>query len=171
MSTFLLPDQPMFVPGSSSTKIAALADWMKGHWALLFSQPEDFAPDIDASCGSVEQLSETLRARRIKPLAVLPAERWLPRNWIDALYEEQCLVVLPEVDEGIVLDVRERMLRAELERLLPPYVVVVDPNLQRRATIGYRANSPRRLAEILTVVELLQSAHASAPTKLELEMA
>jgi len=154
MSTFLMPERSLLAADCVRASIYDVRQWLRGHWALLFSHPEDFQSEAEAA---MPVLRPAFRSRRVKPLAAAFDTYVRSAGWVEDIYHDDSLVFLPESDEGIVLDVAERELRAELSALLSPFVVVLDGDLRRRATLTYRPSTRRTLSDILRVVDVLQT--------------
>ena len=144
-----------------------LQDWLQGHWALLFSNPEDFAPPATTPPGFIACVADELRRARTKVLTVLerlsPAE---PGNWLQQASGDRSRIVLDGgAPDDRVVDLASHALLHKLLALERPYVLVVDEHGRCRSTITYRArriDRPRTLTELLCVVAALRGDGISA---------
>lgn len=166
-----------------SGRSTQLREWLAGHWAVLFSNPEDFAPHPGTPAGFVSRLSHDLAQCHAK--AITLGEDIVPgrRSWIDDAVEDDSLVVLDgDSGEDTVLDFAERALALKVASLTGPFVLLLDENGCCRSTIiyrtaGYRNRDFRRRAatrarpegnpagrtieDILRVIEVLRSGGTS----------
>jgi hypothetical protein len=134
--------------------VVALHDWLQGHWALVFSDPDDFAPHASTPQGFMTCLADELRRARTKPLAVL--NRWhsgLAASWLQHATSDRSLIVLEPASHEPVIDFSTRALALKLARLQPPYVLILDEQARCRSTLCYR---PRGIDRARTVEELLR---------------
>jgi hypothetical protein len=138
-----------------------LQGWLQGHWALLFSNPEDFAPPATTPPGFMACVAEELNRARTKALVVLDRlPQAGPASWLQQATGDRSLILLDcgALNEPVV-ELATRALLRKLLELERPYVLVLDEYGRCRSTITYRArriDRPRTLGELLCVVAALR---------------
>ena len=133
-----------------------LRNWLNGQWAVLFSNPEDFAPHPSTPEGFITLLADDFAACGVKPIK-LGNDDAAP-SWLDYAGADSARVVLDD-DDGPVIDLAERTLAVKIEGLNSPFVIVLDANARCRTTIKYdarRLERARTIQDVLTVVQVLQ---------------
>lgn len=138
------------IPVNTSLPVLTLHEWLQGSWALLFSDPEDFAPQQGTPHGFMARIADELRRADTKALA-LARDAEPAQGWLRQATEQHAIVVL-RPDAGRIVDFTARSLTRVLEKLEPPFVLVLDELGRCRSTISYR---PRRIDRVHTVQELL----------------
>lgn len=123
--------------------LPALRAWLDGAWGMIFSHPQDFEqPGFERDRWLVV-LSQEFRTAGVRPLACPRDGARADAGWISAVTGE-----VPEVAlEGAVADLAARQLRAEILGLGTRFVLAVDGQLRRRATLTYR-HAPLQLSPI-----------------------
>ena len=152
----------------SSTGRVRLRDWLGGKWAVLFSNPEDFAPRPSTPAGFITLLADDFAACDVKPIS-LGRGHESPPSWLDYAGSDSARVVLDRDEEaGHIVDLAERTLAVKIGRLTAPFVIVIDANARCRTTISYdsrRVERARTIQEVLTVVQILQRRLPGGPQK------
>lgn len=140
--------------------VAGLRDCLQGDWALLFSNPEDFAPHASTPPGFLTHVAEQFRRTRTRPFAVIhQLQQSLASTWLQLATDDRSLLVLDCAASQRVVDFATRALMHKLRRLEPPYVLVLDERGRCRSTLCYRAgciDRPCTVAELLCVVTALR---------------
>jgi hypothetical protein len=158
MSTLLLDDSSQFSPPLSANACAhacaiTLHDWLQGSWALLFSNPDDFAPHASTPPGFMACLADELRRAHTKPLVLANRLQQGTRiNWLQHATDDRSVIVLRGTGTGQIIDFSTRALVLKLKCLPPPFVLILDDHGLCRSTISYR---PRRIDRLRTVQDLL----------------
>jgi alkyl hydroperoxide reductase subunit AhpC len=154
MATLLI-DQPSNAARASASSIALRA-WLNGSWALLFSNPEHFAPNASTPKGYLTCLASVLGENGIK-LIELASQSSGP-SWIDESDPERLSLALasPQAD---VLDLHAHTLSKKIQETARPFVMVLDQNSQCRTTVNYRPENitrPRTLEDIVETIYVLR---------------
>jgi alkyl hydroperoxide reductase subunit AhpC len=146
--------------------VVGLHDCLQGHWALLFSNPEDFAPHASTPPGFLTYLADGFKRARTKPFTVIhQVQQSHAATWLQHASDDRSLFVLDCAARRPVVDFATRALVRKLRRLEPPYVLVLDENGRCRSTISYRAqrvDRPRTVEELLCVVTVLRGDRSEA---------
>ncbi|HVF18192.1 MAG TPA: hypothetical protein VNA21_14825, partial [Steroidobacteraceae bacterium] len=69
MATMILSNKPLATAELAHERIVALRDWLDGHWAAVFSNPNDFAPSPTTPAGFITCIADAVLAAGIKPIA------------------------------------------------------------------------------------------------------
>jgi hypothetical protein len=165
MTTLLMAEDA--VPGQLHGHPPALGlqQCLQGHWALLFSNPEDFAPHPSTPAGFMRCVADDLQRARTRAFAVAhrleqsPPNGWLQQVTADVAPGRSLIVLECGANGGRVVDLATRALAHKLRQLATPYVLVLDEHGRCRSTISYRArriDRPRSLTELLCMVVALR---------------
>jgi alkyl hydroperoxide reductase subunit AhpC len=159
---------------SAGAQKVRLREWLGGQWAVLFSNPEDFAPHPTTPEGFITLLADDFAACGAKPLSLDEGsgEESTP-SWLDFAGADTSNIVLDsDAQTGQIVDLAERTLALKLDRLLchspARFVIVLDEKARCRTTITYNRNSTARnrtIEDVLTVVQVLQRRTPVAPQK------
>jgi alkyl hydroperoxide reductase subunit AhpC len=143
----------------------ALRDWLAGHWAVLFSNPEHFAPHPTTPMGFITLLAEDFVTSGAKPIMVT-GHAGSRSNWLDYAGADCTDIVIAHSDrDDQVVNLSERALALTIERLTSPFVIVIDANGRCRSTFMYQATAGdrgRSIEEVLSVVQVLRSGTSAA---------
>jgi hypothetical protein len=132
-----------------------LHEWLDGEWALLFSNPEDFEPQIQHG---LEALRQGFGTRGVRALAVMrdgPAQS----SWVDELHGSWQPVRLrePPFAAADKVSFAARALRGELLTLQSRYVLFIDGALKRHGVLKYgAAGHPGSPSELLVSLDTLR---------------
>ncbi|WP_417689710.1 peroxiredoxin [Pseudidiomarina sp.] len=135
-------------------------DWAKGSWVFFFSHPADYTPVCTTEMGRTAQLAEQFAARNVKPLGLSTDSVEEHNGWINDVNETQNT----QVKFPIVADKDKKV--AELYDMIHPgesetaavrSVFIIDPNQKIRLTMTYPMSVGRNFAEILRVIDALQT--------------
>jgi alkyl hydroperoxide reductase subunit AhpC len=140
-------------------RVVALQEWLSGHWAIVLSNPEDFAPHASTPCGFVNYFADGVLAAGVKPIAFGHSLEPLAPSWLDHAVNDDSVVLL-EQDGDRVVDLAERALAAQLAALRGPFVLILDQRGRCRLTLQYRQQSrqhrPCTMRDLLEMVEVLR---------------
>jgi hypothetical protein len=142
MTTLVLPESRSNASvGSSST--VPLREWLAGHWAILFSHPDDFDQEQLERDRWLTLVSRSFSTHGLRAMALDRFgydARGTSHGWLAEL-GGGCAAVLstaPPV-EGALLDFRASTLRAEIARSGPRFAMIIDSDLRCQRTMHYRA--------------------------------
>lgn len=146
----------------SHEHVVSLRDWLDGHWAVVFSHPEDFAPHPSTPCGFIACLADGILAAGIKPIVWATSLLDPISSWLDHAFNDDAVVVLNAEDHGVV-DLSERTLAARLQRPHQRFVLIADENGRHRTTLTYTStrDRPRTLLDVVEVIAELRDSIAS----------
>jgi len=164
------------VPSSStaSTQRTPLREWLGGQWAVLFSNPEDFAPHPTTPEGFITLLADDFAACGAKPISFdAGSGTESTPSWLDFAGTDATKIVLnSDAQAGQIVDLAERTLAMKLDRLLNQlpsrFVIVLDEKARCRTTITYNRSPTARnrtIEDVLTVVQVLRHRVPAAPQK------
>jgi alkyl hydroperoxide reductase subunit AhpC len=143
---------------SSSTK-ARLRDWLDGKWAVLFSNPEDFAPHPTTPEGFITLLADDFAACGVKPITLGKGDG-TTNSWLDFAGADTTNVVLDgDPEPAAIVDLAQRTLAKTIRRLTSRFVIVLDEKARCRTTINYdarRVAHHRTIEDVLNMVQVLQ---------------
>ena len=135
-------------------------DWANGSWVFFFSHPADYTPVCTTEMGRTAQLAEQFAARNVKPLGLSTDTVEEHKGWMNDVNETQNT----QVKFPIVADKDKKV--AELYEMIHPgesvtaavrSVFIIDPNHKIRLTMTYPMSVGRNFAEILRVIDALQT--------------
>tara|TARA_B100001059_G_C17817563_1_gene576225 strand:- start:899 stop:1624 length:726 start_codon:yes stop_codon:yes gene_type:complete len=135
-------------------------DWAKGSWTFFFSHPADYTPVCTTEMGRTAQLAPEFEKRNVKPLGLSTDTVEEHLGWIKDVNETQNTVL----EFPIVADKDKKV--AELYDMIHPdeddtaavrSVFIIDPNMKIRLTMTYPMAVGRNFAEILRVIDALQT--------------
>jgi peroxiredoxin (alkyl hydroperoxide reductase subunit C) len=135
----------------------------QGSWLILFSHPADFTPVCTTEFVAFARMADALRARNVELLGLSIDSVYAHIAWVRAIEEHfQVKVPFPVIAD---LDMRV----ARLYGMIMPgesateasrCVFIIDPNRIVRAMIYYPLSLGRNTAEILRVIDALQTSDA-----------
>lgn len=160
MSTLILASRHALNADARPHRVRRLREWLEGHWGLLYSNPEDFAPHPSTPRGFISRLGGEFEHCNVKPIVLGSDFGTAPPSWLDIAMEDDSLVIVDAdgVDEPVI-DLAERALAMQLAGIDGRFVMILDANGRCRSTISYRPrriDRPRTLTDLLNVVEVLQ---------------
>ncbi|CAB0150313.1 putative peroxiredoxin [Pseudidiomarina piscicola] len=135
-------------------------DWAQGSWVFFFSHPADYTPVCTTEMGRTAQLAEQFAARNVKPLGLSTDSVEEHNGWINDINETQNTKVgFPIVadKDTKVAELYEMIHPGESETAAVRSVFIIDPNQKIRLTMTYPMSVGRNFAEILRVIDALQT--------------
>lgn len=148
-------DRTSFAANAFRSRIA-LHRWLDGSWALLFSNPEHFAPHESTPKGYLTCLASILADNGIKLIEL--QSQSTEASWIDASDPNRQLLFVTSHNTD-VLDLRAHTLIKKIRETSHPFVMVIDQHLQCRTTLNYRPENitrPRTLEDIVETIYVLR---------------
>ena len=144
----------------TSTGTIIFHDWIGTECAFFFSHPGDFTPVCTTEIGWTAHLADAFATRHVKPLGLSTDTVAEHLKWIKDVNETQhTTVTFP-----IVADPDCRVARLydmihdhESTTAAVRSVFIIDPKKAIRLTMTYPMNVGRNFAEILRVIDALQT--------------
>ncbi len=135
-------------------------EWAGDSWVFFFSHPADFTPVCTTEMGRTSQLNGEFEKRNTKPIGLSTDTVDAHLKWIEDVDATQnTTLTFP-----IVADADKKV--AELYGMIHPNesenatirsVFIIDPNKKVRMTLTYPMSCGRNFAEILRVIDALQT--------------
>ncbi|KAJ5398858.1 hypothetical protein N7501_002391 [Penicillium viridicatum] len=143
-------------------------EWIGDKWAILFSHPADFTPVCTTELGAFSKLEPEFTQRGVKLIGLSANALDSHEEWIKDINE----VASTQVKFPIIADAERKvaflydMIDAQdLENVDSKgiaftirSVFIIDPAKKIRLTLAYPASTGRNTAEVLRVVDSLQTA-------------
>ena len=118
----------------------SLRQWLGGHWAILFSHPDDFVHcelELDRWLAIV---GDAFARARVRPIALSRRTRPIDQGWVSELGGPTRLVCLKERTlRSAALDFHARRLRAFIESVEQRFALIIDSELRARQSLLYGA--------------------------------
>ncbi|KAF2240587.1 thioredoxin-like protein [Trematosphaeria pertusa] len=142
--------------------------WLNGSWAILFSHPADFTPVCTTELGAFAKLKDEFDKRGVKMIGLSANELGSHDQWISDINE----VCSTNVQFPIIADADRKVAwlydmisQDDLDKLAKEggiaftirSVYVIDPDKKIRLTMLYPASTGRNTAEVLRVIDSLQT--------------
>lgn len=138
-------------------------DWIGTDWVFFFSHPGDFTPVCTTEIGRTTQLADAFAKRHVKLLGLSTDTVAEHLKWIkDVDQTQHTTVTFPIVaDSGCAVAWLYGMIHPhESETAAVRSVFIIDPKKSVRLTMTYPMNVGRNFAEILRVIDALQTTDA-----------
>ena len=135
-------------------------DWAKGSWVFFFSHPADYTPVCTTEMGRTAQLAPEFEKRNVKPLGLSTDTVDAHKGWINDVNDTQnTLLEFPIVadQERKVAELYDMIHPGESQTATVRSVFIIDPDQKIRLTMTYPMTVGRNFAEILRVIDALQT--------------
>ncbi|MEC9320376.1 MAG: peroxiredoxin, partial [Pseudomonadota bacterium] len=135
-------------------------DWAKGSWVFFFSHPADYTPVCTTEMGRTSQLAPEFAKRNVKPLGLSTDTVEAHNGWINDVNDTQnTLLEFPIVadQERKVAELYDMIHPGESQTATVRSVFIIDPEQKIRLTMTYPMTVGRNFAEILRVIDALQT--------------
>lgn len=139
-------------------RIVSLLDWLEGHWAIVMSHPDDFAPPPTTPTGFTNRLADQMLAADVKPIAFGHSLELMTPNWLDHAVNDDAVVLLDTNGDRIV-DLAERALATRLATCTGRFVSILDERGRCRTILHYVESlrtRPRTLRDLMEIVAVLR---------------
>ncbi len=150
---------PDFTADTSAGSIT-FHDWIGKEWVFFFSHPGDFTPVCTTEIGRTAQLADAFAKRHVKPLGLSTDTVEEHLKWIEDVDATQhATVTFPIVadPDGTVARLYDMIHEHESTTAAVRSVFIIDPQKTIRLTMTYPMNVGRNFAEILRVIDALQT--------------
>ncbi|MFA3917003.1 peroxiredoxin [Ruegeria hyattellae] len=135
-------------------------EWIGEEWAFFFSHPADFTPVCTTEMCRTSQLSEQFTKRGVKAIGLSTDTVEEHVKWIDDVYDIQNtdlrFPIVADADLKIA-KLYDMIHPSECETAAVRSVFIIDPDKKIRLTMTYPMSVGRNFAEILRVVDALQT--------------
>lgn len=152
--------------GTANTRATpGLRDWLAGHWAVLFSNPEHFAPHATTPAGFITLLAQDFATCGVKPIKIGTCAE-TAASWLDYAGTDRANVIIDRDSDDQIVDLLERTLALTIDRLDKPFVIVLDALGRCRSTMTYQPRHGERrrtIEDMLSVVQVLKAGTRSKP--------
>jgi alkyl hydroperoxide reductase subunit AhpC len=124
-----------------------LTEWLRGDWAVLLSDAEDFAPHPSTPPSYLARLNFEFLKRQTKPL-VLASDPWArDESWVRDLTGDDSLIVCDD---------------AQLARLPRPFVLALDAGGRVRVTLRYPRFTMKRRCDVREILQMIDAMKETA---------
>jgi peroxiredoxin (alkyl hydroperoxide reductase subunit C) len=135
-------------------------EWAGDSWVFFFSHPADFTPVCTTEMGSTAQLAGEFEKRNTKPLGLSTDTAEEHLKWIDDVNDTQHtdlkFPILADADLSIAR-MYDMIHPQQSETAAVRSVFIIDPDKKIRLTMTYPMSVGRNFAEILRVIDALQT--------------
>ncbi|KKK12265.1 peroxiredoxin PRX1 [Aspergillus rambellii] len=168
-------EQPRLRLGSTAPNFQALTthgeidfhDWIGDSWAILFSHPADFTPVCTTELGAFARMKDEFAKRGVKMIGLSANDLGSHDEWIKDINEiSNTSVQFPIIADAdrTVAFLYDMIDQQELDNLAEKgiaftirSVFIIDPAKKIRLTMSYPASTGRNSAEVLRVIDSLQT--------------
>lgn len=136
-------------------------------WAILFSHPADFTPVCTTELGAFAKLKDEFAARNVKMIGLSANDLGSHGKWIDDINEvsntQLQFPIIADADRKIALlyDMLDHQDTLNIDQKGIAFTIrsvfVIDPAKKVRLTMMYPASCGRNTAEVLRVIDSLQT--------------
>ncbi|OCL08642.1 thioredoxin-like protein [Glonium stellatum] len=142
-------------------------EFIGNSWAILFSHPADFTPVCTTELGAFAKLKDEFEKRDVKMIGLSANDLTSHDKWVEDI-NEVCQTnlqfpIIADADRKIAYMydmIDQRDLDNIAEKGIPftiRSVFIIDPNKKIRLTMMYPASTGRNTAEVLRVIDSLQT--------------
>lgn len=142
--------------------------WLGGSWAILFSHPADFTPVCTTELGAFARLKDQFDQRGVKMIGLSANDLGSHDKWVADINEfadtRVRFPIIADADRRVAFlydmishDDLEKFNREGGVAFTIRSVFVIDPAKKIRLTMMYPASTGRNTAEVLRVIDSLQT--------------
>ena len=141
--------------------------WLGTSWGLLFSHPADFTPVCTTELGAFAKMAGEFKKRDVKMIGLSANDLGSHGRWIQDINETQGsdlqFPIIADADRKIAYtyDMVDAQDLSNIDEKGIAFTIrsvfVIDPNKKIRLTMMYPASTGRNTAEVLRVVDSLQT--------------
>ena len=144
----------------TSTGTINFHDWIGTDWVFFCNHPGDFTPVCITQIGRTAQSADAFTIRHVKPLGLATDTVAEHLRWIKDVDETQHTTVIFPImanPDCRVARLYDMIHDHESPTAAVRSVFIIDPNKTIRLTMTYPMNVGRNFAEILRVIDALQT--------------
>ncbi|MCJ1228751.1 hypothetical protein MMC12_005412 [Toensbergia leucococca] len=148
--------------------------WIGDKWAILFSHPADFTPVCTTELGAFAKLKGEFEKRNVKLIGLSANDLSSHSRWIDDINETSntslTFPIIADAERNIawLYDMVDQQDLSNIDQKGIAFTIrsvfVIDPNKKIRLTMMYPASTGRNTAEVLRVVDSLQTGDSRGVT-------
>ncbi|KAI0017460.1 mitochondrial peroxiredoxin PRX1 [Xylariomycetidae sp. FL0641] len=141
--------------------------WLGGSWAVLFSHPADFTPVCTTELGAFARLAPEFARRGVKMIGLSADDAGSHERWvadIDELSRTRLqfpIIADPGREVAWLYDMVDQQDLSNVDQKGIAFTIrsvfVIDPRRKIRLTMMYPASTGRNTAEVLRVIDSLQT--------------
>ncbi|KAI1396399.1 mitochondrial peroxiredoxin PRX1 [Hypoxylon fuscum] len=141
--------------------------WLGGSWAILFSHPADFTPVCTTELGAFARLAPEFERRGVKMLGLSANDLSSHARWIADINEiagtDLQFPIIADADRKVAFlyDMVDAQDLSNIDEKGIAFTIrsvfVIDPSKKIRLTMMYPASTGRNTAEVLRVIDSLQT--------------
>lgn len=158
---------PDFEADTSLGHIKSFHDFIGDSWCILFSHPDDFTPVCTTELGAFAKLEPEFAKRNVKLIGLSLNTVQRHHEWIKDIDEITGsrltfpIIADPNREIAVLYDMLDYQDLTNLDdkglQLTIRSVFIIDPAKKIRLTLAYPASTGRNTAEIVRVVDSLQT--------------
>ncbi|KAI4716757.1 hypothetical protein E4T48_07084 [Aureobasidium sp. EXF-10727] len=156
---------PDFSAKTTDGDIKSFHEWIGDSWAILFSHPADYTPVCTTELGAFAKLKNEFDARGVKMIGLSANDLGSHEGWIKDINEiantSLQFPIIADHDRKVAFlydMINEEDLHKAAIAFTIRSVFVIDPSKKVRLTMMYPASTGRNSAEVLRVIDSLQTA-------------
>ncbi|KAF2687615.1 mitochondrial peroxiredoxin-like protein Prx1 [Lentithecium fluviatile CBS 122367] len=142
--------------------------FIEGSWAILFSHPADFTPVCTTELGAFAKLKDEFEARGVKMIGLSANDLGSHDQWVADINEVSNTTVqfpiIADADRNVAF-LYDMISQDDLDNMASKggiaftirAVFIIDPQKKIRLTMLYPASTGRNTAEVLRVIDSLQT--------------
>ncbi|MCJ1237227.1 peroxiredoxin 1 [Varicellaria rhodocarpa] len=141
--------------------------WIGDKWAILFSHPADFTPVCTTELGAFAKLKGEFEKRNVKMIGLSANDLSSHGRWISDINEisstDLSFPIIADADRHVAFlyDMVDQQDLSNIDEKGIAFTIrsvfVIDPSKKIRLTMMYPASTGRNTAEVLRVVDSLQT--------------
>lgn len=141
--------------------------WLNNKWAILFSHPADFTPVCTTELGAFSKLKDEFAARNVQMIGLSANDLGSHEKWISDIDEiSQTTLSFPIIADAdrkvaFLYDMIDQQDLSNIDQKGIAFTIrsvfVIDPSKKIRLTMMYPASTGRNTAEVLRVIDSLQT--------------
>ncbi|KAK5126022.1 peroxiredoxin 1 [Meristemomyces frigidus] len=141
--------------------------WLDGKWGILFSHPADFTPVCTTELGAFAKLKDEFEKRDVKMIGLSANDLGSHDKWIQDINEisstNLAFPIIADADRKIAFlyDMIDHQDMTNISEKGIAFTIrsvfIIDPAKKIRLTMMYPASTGRNTAEVLRVIDSLQT--------------
>ncbi|EKV07536.1 Peroxiredoxin-6 [Penicillium digitatum] len=170
-----MTDRPTLRLGSIAPNFKALTtqgeidfhEFIGDKWTILFSHPDDFTPVCTTELGAFARLQDEFDQREVKMIGLSANDLGSHDEWIKDINEVNSTQVkfpiIADADRKVayLFDMLDELDLQNIDSKGLPLTIrsvfIIDPNKKIRLIMAYPASTGRNTAEVLRVIDSLQT--------------